>query len=144
MRRVSSAPNLCGSIKSVPHSNSGDKLDKASFHKRSRVQSVSDLVNASAMPLIENQMVQLSQLMSSSKGVASALCFEIETRNAPAIVEESEELASCLSTPLMEEGDLTPEMDIVDRNNNVIVPFKKPRRRVLTRWDVPSRIAKRV
>ncbi len=144
MRRVSSAPNLHHNTKSVHHSTSSDKLDKANSHsqKRMKVQSVSDLANLMANTLIENKMVQYSQLMSTSKGVASAVCFEAEASKAAPAIEE--ELASCLSSPLMEEGDPLLELDIVDANTNVVVPFKRPKRRVLTRWDVPSRIAKRV
>ena len=140
MRRVNSAPSLCGGLPPIPHSTSGEKLDKANPRKRTKVQSISDLANLSAIPLIENQLVQYSQLVSTSKGVASIVCFEAESKDAPAIREEREDLASCLSSPLMEEGDPTLELDIVDLDRNIIVPLKRPKRRVLTRWDVPSRI----
>lgn len=142
MRRVSSAPNLHKNTKSVHHSTSSDKLDKANYHKKMKVQSVSDLANLMANTLIENKLVQYSQLMSTNKGVASAVCFEAETSKAAPAIEE--ELASCLSSPLMEEGEFLLELDVVDADTNVVVPFKRPKRRVLTRWDVPSRIAKRV
>lgn len=149
MRRVSSAPSLNGGqscVKSVPNSSSGDKLDKALSHKRTKVQSVSDLTNVSAIPPLENQLVRYAQLMSTSRGIASAVCFETESRNAPApaVQEGNEDIASCLSSPLMEEEDVKPEMDLIDVNNNQVVPLKRPRRKTLTRWEVPSRIAKRV
>ena len=145
MRRVNSAPNMHQGIKAIPHSNSGEKLDKAGSQKRTKVQSVSDLANSSVIPFIENKLLQYSQLMSTSKGVASVMCFEAEaSKVAPAVEDVKEELASCLSTPLMEEGDPALELDILDADRNIIVPCKRPKRRVMTRWDVPPRIANRV
>lgn len=152
MRRVSSAPNLNGGqycTKSVPHSSSGDKLDKTTSQKRTKVQSVSDLVNMSAIPPLENQLVQFSLFLSTSKGVASAVCFEAESATAPAVDEGNKNMASCLSSPLMEEGDPTLELDIMDADKNTLIPLfngavKRPKRKNLTRWEVPSRIAKRV
>ncbi len=142
MRRVSSAPNLYASQHGKPlaQSTSGDKLDKGCIQKRTRVHSFQDLANVPLVP-IENQLTQYSQVMSLSKGVASALCFEADVGAAPAIVDDTEDLASCLSTPLMEEGKFDVELDIVDAQNGVVIPARRPRRN-LTRWDVPSRIAK--
>lgn len=156
MRRVSSAPNIltcAGSSKAISFSGSSDKLDKSINHSKVRVHSVQDLASVTTNSL-ENQLVHYAQSISTNKGVASVFCFEaeIDRKEGPPVQSNNEDissLASCLATPLMEEGEPTSNESlnrIDETDSNVVFPksFRRSHRRRIRRWEVPSRIAKRV
>ena len=156
MRRVSSAPNIlacAGSIKALPFSGSSDKLDKSNNHSKVRVHSVQDLASITANSH-ENQLAHYAQSISTNKGVASVFCFEAEAerKEGPPIrmnEDDMSSLASCLATPLMEEGEPASNESLNRiKKSDIDVEFPKSyrrsHRRRIRRWEVPSRIAKRV
>lgn len=151
MRRVSSAPNVCALPKSIPLSGSSDKLDKQSSvaGNKVKVRSVQDL-NTLPNNTLEAHFIQYTQSIASNKGIASVLCFENQTdmNDIPSIEKQDEEissLASCLSTPLMEESSvLEDENSIPIQESSTVLPKRYAKSRRVRRWQVPSRIAKRV
>ena len=151
MRRVSSAPNICALPKSIPLSSSSDKLDKQSSTGKIKVRSMQDL-NTPLNNALETHFVQYTQSIASNKGIASVLCFGNENafNDVPSIEKQDDDissLASCLSTPLMEESSVLEDdvsISIQERSGDNVQPRRYAKSRRIRRWQVPSRIAKRV